>query len=78
MRHEIWVQSLIWEEPLERKWHSTPIFLLEESHGQRSLMGYSPEGSQRVRHDLSTQTQYTKDLNRHISKAYGEKYIISH
>ena len=32
--------------PLERKWHSTPIFLLEESHGQRSLMGYSSGGSQ--------------------------------
>ena len=28
------------EEPLERKWQSTPAFLLGESHGQRSLAGY--------------------------------------
>ena len=27
-----------------RKWQPSPIFLLLKSHGQRSLMGYSPEG----------------------------------
>ena len=27
-----------------RKWQPTPIFLPEESHGQRSLTGYSPWG----------------------------------
>ena len=27
-----------------RKWQPTPIFFLEESHGQRSLTGYSPWG----------------------------------
>ena len=30
--------------PWRRSWQSTPIFLPGESHGQRSLMGYSPEG----------------------------------
>ena len=25
-----------------RKWQPTPVFLPEESHGQRSLVGYSP------------------------------------
>ena len=25
-----------------RKWQPTPIFLPEEAHGQRSLMGFSP------------------------------------
>ena len=25
-----------------RKWQPTPVFLLGESHGQRSLAGYSP------------------------------------
>ena len=29
----------------------TPIFLLGESHGQRSLAGYSPQGLKRVRHN---------------------------
>ena len=33
-----------------RKWQPTPVFLPGESHGQRSLVGYSPWGC-RVRHD---------------------------
>ena len=27
---------------LQRVWQPTPVFLLGESHGQRSLVGYSP------------------------------------
>ena len=27
-----------------RKWQPTPVFLLGEFHGQRSLVGYSPQG----------------------------------
>ena len=30
--------------PWRRACHSTPVFLLGESHGQRSLAGYSPRG----------------------------------
>ena len=30
--------------PGGRKWHPTPVFLLEKSHGPRSLVGYSPMG----------------------------------
>ena len=30
------------ERPLERAWQPTPVFLPEESHGQRSLASYSP------------------------------------
>ena len=48
---EMWVRSLGWEDPLEEemaihssKWQSTPVFLPGESHGQRSLVGYSPKG----------------------------------
>ena len=33
--------------PWRRKWQSTPIFLPGESHGQRSLVGYSPK-SQKI------------------------------
>ena len=29
--------------PGERKWKPTPVFLLENSHGKRSLVGYSPK-----------------------------------
>ena len=39
---EIRVQSLHWEDPQEREWLPTPVFLPGESHGQRSLVGYSP------------------------------------
>ena len=28
--------------PWSRKWQPTPVFLPEESHGWRSLVGYSP------------------------------------
>ena len=31
----------------------TPVFLPGESHGQRSLVGYSPWGRKRVGHDLA-------------------------
>ena len=37
---ETWVQSLAWEDPLE-KGTATPVFLPREPHGQRSLAGYS-------------------------------------
>ena len=37
--------------PWRRKWQPTPVFLPGESHGQRSLMGYSPWGLRRVGHD---------------------------
>ena len=36
------VRSLGREDPLERKWQPTPVFLPGESHGPRSLVGYSP------------------------------------
>ena len=35
-----WVGKIPWR----RAWQSTPVFLLGESHGQRSLLGYSPWG----------------------------------
>ena len=39
----IW--SLVQEDPLEKEWQPTPVFLPGESHGQRSLVGYSPWSS---------------------------------
>ena len=40
---ENWVQSVDQDDPLEKEM-ATPIFLPGESHGQRSLEGYSPWG----------------------------------
>ena len=36
------VRSLGREDPWRRKWHPTPVSLPRESHGRRSLEGYSP------------------------------------
>ena len=40
-RHEI-ISSLGLEDSWRRQWQPGPVFLLEESHEQRSLLGYSP------------------------------------
>ena len=37
-----------------RQWHPIPVLLPRKSHGWRSLVGCSPWGSQRVRHDWAT------------------------
>ena len=50
-----WVGKIPWR----RKWQTVPVSLPGKSHGQRSLAGYSPRGSQRVGHNLSTKQQQT-------------------
>ena len=42
---ETQVQSWVGEIPWIRKWQPTPVFLLGKSHGQRSLEGYGPWGT---------------------------------
>ena len=43
-RHNMLVQSLGQEDLLKEAWQPTPVFLPGESHGQRSLVGYRPQG----------------------------------
>ena len=38
------VRSLGGEDPLEKEMATTPVFLPEEFHGQRSLVGYTVHG----------------------------------
>ena len=45
-----WVRKFPWR----RKWQPTPVFLPGNSHGQRSLVGYSLQGCKRVSHDWAT------------------------
>ena len=40
----LWVQSLSWKDSLKKEKQPTPVFLPEKSHGQRSLVAYSPWG----------------------------------
>ena len=46
-RFDPWVGKIPWS----RNQQPTPTFLPGESHGQRSLLGYSPGGHRRVGHD---------------------------
>ena len=47
-RFNPWIRKIPWR----RAWQATPIFWPGESHGQKSLAGYSP-WDHRVRHDWS-------------------------
>ena len=42
---EMWISSLGWEDPLKEGMATHSTFFSGESHGQRSLAGYSPWGS---------------------------------
>ena len=46
-RSSPWVGKIPWR----RKWQPTPVFLPGESHGQRSLVSYTPWWRKRVGHD---------------------------
>ena len=52
--HETWIQSLGWEDPLEKGMATHSSMLPGESHGQWILGGLESMGSQRVRHDCVT------------------------
>ena len=62
---ETWVRSLGWEDPLEEEMASHSSILPGKSHGQRSLVGYSPWGSKEL--DLTEQAQY--DCVEKVAKA---------
>ena len=51
-RFDLWVSYIPWR----RKWQPSPVFLPRKSHGQRSLVCYSP-WRPRVGHDLATKQQ---------------------
>ena len=51
------VQSLGQEDPLEKEMATHPVFLPRESHGHRSLVGYSPQGRKEL--DMTERLHYT-------------------
>ena len=53
-----WVRKIPWR----RAWQPTPIFLPEESHGQRTLAGYSPKGHK--------ESDTTEQLSAHTCRSY--------
>ena len=44
----------VWKIPWRRKWQPTPVFLPGKSWGLKSLMGYSPWGHKRIKHNWAT------------------------
>ena len=46
--------------PWRRAWQLTPVFFPGESHGQRSLAGYSPQG--RKESDTTEETAHKLEL----------------
>ena len=48
---DLWVGKIPWR----RKWQPTPVFLPGESHGRRSLKGYSPQGPQGCKESDTTE-----------------------
>ena len=53
LQHLGWGATEFWR----RTWQPTPVFLPGESHGQRSLVGYSPRGHKEL--DMTEATQHT-------------------
>ena len=54
-----WFDPWVGKIPWRRKWQSIPVFLPGESHGQRSLAGYSPWGRKlRLRRHTSSLFQF--------------------
>ena len=46
--------------PWRRKWQPTPVFLPGESHGRKSLVGYSPWGCKES--DVTEATEHTHTI----------------
>ena len=62
---------MLGRSPGEGNGKPTPVFLPAESHGQRSLTGYSPWGHKRLRHELATKQQ-------HHVYMYVHMYVYTH
>ena len=67
-----WIRKMPWR----RKWKPTPVFLPGEFHGQRSLAGYSPWGTESDTTEeltLQTHSPYKKIFNKFIPEKEKKK-----
>ena len=53
-----------------RKWQPTPVFLPGESHGWRSLVGYSPQGRK--------ESDMTERLHFHFTSHSRASLLLKH
>ena len=75
---ETWVRSLGWEDPLEKEWLPTPVFLPGESHRQRSLVGYSAWGLEESdTTEAANASTWSQDLCQLLGIRKDEKGLFS-
>ena len=70
-----WVRKIPWR----RTWQPTPVFLPGESHGQRSLAGYSPRGgieSDTTEHSAHTHTHTLKQTYLSFKQWLGQNEMF--
>ena len=68
---ETWVQSLDWEDSLEKEMATPPVFLPGEPHGQRSLVGYTVHGVTKSQTQLEQlHTAYMNPHNRNPEETH--------
>ena len=73
-----WFDPWVRKTPRRREWIPTPVFLPGESHGQRSLEGYSPGGhkesdtTERPSHTLPGKCPVCVRHSANVSSSHGE------
>ena len=67
-----WVGKIPWR----RKWQPIPGFLLRESHGQRSLVGYNPWGHKELDMTEVTQHESTLKCKRNSWQQWWENHYV--
>ena len=75
---ETWVRSLGWENLWRRESLPTLVFLPGKSHGQRSLVGYSPWGCKKSDMTEWLNTLYLEWITNLILLCNPGNYIQSH
>ena len=71
---ETWVRSLDQEDPLEKEWQPTLLFLPGEFHGQRSLVDYSPRGCKESEMNEAINTYFTSHSK--VIQLYEHTYLF--
>ena len=74
---ETWVLPLGQEDPLEKEWQPTPVFLPGKFHGQRSWAGCSPWGCRELDTTEHTHTKTLIDFFSNLRNRQFDIFIIS-
>ena len=73
-RHERFDPS-VRKIPWKKAWQPTPVFLPGESHGQRSLMGYSPKGCKEL--GITEVTEHILCIRHWVKHLYQHHFILT-